>query len=56
LLIGERGSYGLATGMVDLVLGRTRSSAIISALKGKFAGARLWVGGRGLCSFERSAS
>ena len=44
LLIGERGSYGLATGMVDLVLGRTRPSAIVSALKGKLAGARLWLG------------
>jgi GT2 family glycosyltransferase len=56
LLIGERGSYGLATGMVDLVLGRTRSGAMISSLKGKFAGAQLWVAGRGLSSAERSAS
>lgn len=44
-LIGERGSYGLATGAVDLLSGRTSTAVVLSALRGKIAGARAWLAG-----------
>ena len=45
VLIGERGSYGLATGAVDLLLGRTRVTNVVTSFQGKVQGARLWLTG-----------
>jgi GT2 family glycosyltransferase len=45
VLIGERGSYGLATGAVDLLLGRTRLTDVVTSFRGKILGARLWLTG-----------
>ena len=43
VLVGERGSYGVATGAIDLVTGRTRSPEIVASFKGKLNGARQWL-------------
>jgi hypothetical protein len=41
VLIGERGSYGLVTGAIDLPVGRTRLTNVVTSFRGKFRGARL---------------
>ena len=43
LLIGERGSYGVATAIVDLVMGKVDSAVVVASFRGKTAGARLWL-------------
>ncbi|HET7235851.1 MAG TPA: glycosyltransferase [Actinomycetota bacterium] len=45
LLIGERGSYGVATAVVDLIAGRTSPAIVTASFKGKFAGVRQWLAG-----------
>jgi GT2 family glycosyltransferase len=44
-LVGERGSYGLATGAVDLATRRADSEVVAASFRGKLAGGRLWLGG-----------
>ncbi len=42
-LIGERGSYGLAKAMVDLMRSRDRvSSLVVASFQGKWEGVRVW--------------
>jgi GT2 family glycosyltransferase len=41
-IIGERGSYGAATGVVDLLAGRAQLSHIRASFEGKAEGVRSW--------------
>jgi hypothetical protein len=43
LLIGERGSYGAATAIADLLRGKVQGAAVVASFRGKAAGARLWL-------------
>jgi GT2 family glycosyltransferase len=40
VLVGERGSYGLLTGLCDFALGRVRFRVVAASFRGKWAGAR----------------
>ncbi len=46
LLIGERGSYGVATAIVDLVRGEVPGAVVVASFRGKVAGARVWLSAR----------
>jgi GT2 family glycosyltransferase len=45
-LVGERGSYGLATGIVDWLIGRVRSGDIRASFNGKTEGVGAWLRSR----------
>jgi GT2 family glycosyltransferase len=47
VVVGERGSYGLATAAADLVTGRVDGGVVAASFRGKAAGARLWFAQRG---------
>ena len=43
VLVGERGSYGVATGALDLARGRTSAARVAASFRGKLEGARQWL-------------
>ncbi len=42
MLMGERGSYGIVSGLMDMLIGRASPAVVHAAFRGKVAGARAW--------------